>query len=69
MGIGCLSIICSSIRDKASYREVLSGKLVLMFCFLTVAIFDTFNTGIIIDVGTTPFWFVFIANPLYVFTI
>ena len=69
MGIRCLSIICNSIKDKASLKEVLSSKLVLMFCFLTVAIFDTFNTGIIVDVGPTPFWFVFIVNPLYVLPI
>ena len=34
LGIGCLLIICSSIKDKPSLRKVLSGELALMFCFL-----------------------------------
>ena len=33
LGIGCLWIICSSIKDNASLRKVLSGELALMFCF------------------------------------
>ncbi len=35
LGIGCLLIICSSIKDKASLRKVLSGELALMFCFFS----------------------------------
>ena len=45
LGIGCVLIICSSIKDKASLRKVLSGELALMFCFLAVALFNTFNAG------------------------
>jgi len=33
LGIGFLLLICSSIKDKASLRKVLSGELSLMFCF------------------------------------
>ena len=51
LGIGCLLIICSSIKDKASLRKVLSGELALMFCFLAVALFNTFNAGTIVDGG------------------
>ena len=59
LGIGCLLIICSSIKDKASLRKVLSGELSLMFCFLAVALFNTFNAGTIVDGGPpTPFWIV-----------
>ena len=65
LGIGCLLIICSSIKDKVSLRKVLSGELALMFCFLAVALFNSFNTGTIIDGGPPPpFWFVLIVNPL-----
>jgi len=65
IGIGCLLIICSSIRDKASLRKVLSGELALMFCFLAVALFNTFNAGTIVDGGPPPpFWIVLILNPL-----
>ena len=35
LGIGCLLIICSSIKDKASIRKVLSDELALMFCFFS----------------------------------
>ena len=35
LGIGFLLIICSSIKDKASLRKVLSGELALMFCFFS----------------------------------
>ena len=57
LGIGCLLIICSSIKDKDSLRKVLSGEIALMFCFLTVALFNTFNAGIIVDGGPPPpFW-------------
>ena len=45
LGIGCLLIICTSIRDKASLRKVLSGELALMFCFLAVALFNTLTLG------------------------
>ena len=63
LGIGCLLIICSSIKDKASLRKVLSGELVLMFCFLSVALFNTFNAGTIVDGGPPPpFWIVLIVN-------
>ena len=65
LGIGCLLIISSSIKDKASLRKVLLGELVLMFCFLGVALFNTFNAGTIVDGGPPPpFWIVLIANPL-----
>tara|TARA_B100001989_G_C24454195_1_gene420682 strand:+ start:378 stop:773 length:396 start_codon:yes stop_codon:yes gene_type:complete len=64
-GIGCLLIICSYIKDKASLRKVLLGELVLMFCFLAVALFNTFNAGTIVDGGPPPpFWIVLIVNPL-----
>ena len=65
LGIGFLLIICSSIKDKVSLRKVLSGELVLMFCFLAVALFNYFNAGTIVDGGPPPpFWFVLIVNPL-----
>ena len=65
LGIGCLLITCSSIKDKASLRKVLSGELVLMFCFLSVALFNTFSAGTIVDGGPPPpFWIVLIVNPL-----
>ena len=65
LGIGFLLIICSSIKDKVSLRKVLSGELVLMFCFLAVALFNTFNAGSIVDGGPPPpFWIVLIVNPL-----
>ena len=65
LGIGFLLIICSSIKDKASLRKVLSGELVLMFCFLVVALFNTFNAGSIVDGGPPPpFWIVLIVNPI-----
>ncbi len=57
LGIGCLLIICSSIKDKASLKKVLSGELALMFSFLAVALFNTFNAGKIVDGGPQPpFW-------------
>ena len=65
LGIGCLLIICSSIKDKTSLRKVLSGELSLMFCFLAVALFNTFNSGTIVDGGPPPpFWMILIVNPL-----
>ena len=65
LGIGCLLIICSSIKDKASLRKVILGELFLMFCFLAIALFNTFNAGKIVDGGPPPpFWIVLIANPL-----
>ena len=65
LGIGVLLIICSSIKDKDSLRKVLLGELVLMFCFLAIALFNTFNAGTIVDGGPPPpFWIVLIANPL-----
>ena len=64
LGIGFLLIICSSIKDNASLRKVLSGELLLMFCLLAVALFNTFNAGTIVDGGPPPpFWIVLIANP------
>ena len=64
LGIGCLLIICSAIKDKASLRKVF-GELALMFCFLAVALFNTFNAGTIVDGGPPPpFWIVLIVNPL-----
>ena len=65
LGIGFLLIICSSIKDKDSLRKVLLGELVLMFCFLAIALFNTFNAGTIVDGGPPPpFWIVLIVNPL-----
>ena len=65
IGIGFLLIICSSIKDKASLKKVLCGEIVLMFCFLAVALFNTLNAGTIVDSGPpTPFWIVLITNPL-----
>ena len=64
-GIGFLLIICGSIKDKASLRKLLSGELALMFCFLAVALFNTFNAGTIVDGGPPPpFWIVLLVNPL-----
>ena len=64
-GIGCFLIICSSIKDRTSLRKVLSGELVLMFCFLAVALFNSFNAGTIVDGGPPPpFWFVLIVNTI-----
>tara|TARA_E500000331_G_scaffold276740_1_gene269341 strand:- start:506 stop:736 length:231 start_codon:yes stop_codon:yes gene_type:complete len=41
------------------------GELALMFCFLAVALFNTFNAGTIVDGGPPPpFWIVLIMNPL-----
>ena len=68
LGIGFLLIICSSIKDKVSLRKVLSGELVLMFCFLAVALFNTFNAASIVDGGPPPaFWIVLIVNPFLCF--
>ena len=65
LGIGCFLIICSFIKDKTSLRKVLLGELSLMFCFLAVALFNTFNAGTIVDGGPPPpFWIVLIVNPL-----
>ena len=65
LGIGFLLIICSSIKDEKSLKKVLSGELALMACLLTVALFNTFNSGKIVDGGPPPpFWIVLIANPL-----
>ena len=65
MGIGFLLINCSYIKDKASLRKVLSGELILMFCFLAVALFNSLNAGTIVDGGPPPpFWIVLIINPL-----
>ena len=64
LGIGFLLIISSSIRDFHSARKVLLGELVLMFCLLIVAIFNSLNAGILVDAGPpAPFWIVIIANP------
>ena len=65
LGIGFLLIICSSIKDKVSLRKVLLGELVLILCFLAVALFNTFNAGSLVDGGPPPpFWIVLIVNPL-----
>ena len=65
LGIGFLLIICSSIKDKKSLKKVLSGELALMACLLAVALFNTFNAGIIVDGGPPPpFWVVLIVNPI-----
>ena len=64
LGIGFLLIICSSIKDKRSLKIVLSGELALMSCLLVVALFNTFNSGTIVDGGPPPpFWIVLITNP------
>ena len=64
LGIGFLLIISSSIRDIHSARKLLLGELVLMFCLLIVAVFNTINAGILVDAGPPPlFWIVLIANP------
>ena len=65
LGICCLLIICSSIKDKFSLRKVLYVELVSMFCFLAVALFNTLNAGTIVNGGPPPpFWIVLIANTL-----
>ena len=65
LGIGFLLIICSSIKEKKSLRIVLLGELALMACLLAVALFNTFNSGTIVDGGPPPpFWVVLIVNPL-----
>ena len=65
LGIGFLLIICSTIKDKKSLKKVLLGELALMACLLTAALFNTFNSGTIVDGGPPPpFWIVLIANPL-----
>ena len=65
IGIGFLLIICSTIKDKKSLKKVLSCELALMACLLSVAFFNTFNSGTIVDGGPpTPFWIVLIANSL-----
>ena len=64
IGIGFLLIICSSIKHESSLRKVLSGEFVLMLCLLTVALFNTFNSGTIVDGGPPPpFWIFLIVNP------
>tara|TARA_B100000945_G_scaffold319222_1_gene325949 strand:- start:205 stop:534 length:330 start_codon:yes stop_codon:yes gene_type:complete len=65
LGIGFLLIISSSIRDFDSSRKVLLGELVLMFCLLIVAVFNSINAGIIVDSGPPPpFWIILITNPI-----
>ena len=64
-GIGVLLIICSSIKEKNSLIKVLFAELALMACLLSVALFNTFNAGTIVDGGPPPpFWVVLIVNPL-----
>ena len=65
LGIGFLLIICSTITDKKSLKKVLSGELALMACLLSVALFNTFNSGTIVDGGPPPpFWIVLTTNPI-----
>ena len=65
LGIGFLLIICSTIKDKKSLKKVLSGELALMACLLSVALFNSFNAGTIVDGGPPPpFWIILVANPL-----
>ena len=65
IGIAFLLIISSSIRDHESAKKVLLGELVLMSCLLIVAVFNTLNSGVIVDAGPPPpFWIVLIANPV-----
>ena len=65
LGIGFLLIICSTIKDKKSLKKVLSGELTLIAYLLSVALFNVFNSGTIVDGGPPPsFWIVLIANPL-----
>ena len=68
LGIGCLPIICSTLKDKASLRKVISRELILIFFFQAVALFNTTNAGQIVDGGTPPlFWIVLIANPILMY--
>ncbi len=65
IGIGFLLIVTSSIREHDSARKVLLGELGVMSCLLIVAVFNTFNAGIIVDAGQpSPFWILLIANPV-----
>tara|TARA_Y100001968_G_C19263005_1_gene670239 strand:+ start:408 stop:833 length:426 start_codon:yes stop_codon:yes gene_type:complete len=65
IGIGFLLIVACSIRDHQSARKVLLGELGLMSCLLIVAVFNTLNSGIIVDSGQpSPFWILLIANPV-----
>ena len=65
IGIAFLLLISSSIRDHESAKKVLLGELVLMLCFLIVAVFNTLNAGVIVDAGPPPpFWIVLITNPV-----
>ncbi len=65
LGIGLLLIICSSIKEKKSLKKVISGELALMACLLAVALFNTFNSGTIVDGGPPPsLWVVLIVNPI-----
>ena len=65
IGIGFLLIVASSIRDYKSARKVLLGEFGLMSCLLIVAVFNTFNVGIIVDSGQpSPYWILLIANPV-----
>ena len=57
-------IIFISTKDKGFLRKVLSGKLILVFCFLAVALYNTFETGNIFDGGPPTFWIFLIVNPL-----
>ena len=64
LGIGFLIIFAALYKDKKSLKKVLSGELSLMTCFLTVALFNTFNAGKIGVGGPTSFWIVLIVNPI-----
>jgi len=64
-GIGFLLIICSFIKDNKSLKKVLLGELALMACLLAAALFNTLNSGTIIDGDHPPaFWVVLIVNPI-----
>ena len=59
------TVILEYLKPGDSLKKVLSGELALMFCFLAVALFNTFNAGTIVDGGPPPpFWIVLIVNPL-----
>ena len=65
IGIGFLLIVASFIREHESARKVLLGELGLMSCLLIVAVFNTLNSGFIVDAGQpSPFWILLIANPV-----
>ena len=45
LGIVFLLIFSNFIKDENSLGKVLSGQTALMYCLLSVALFNTFNSG------------------------